>query len=172
MIAGAVSILLIISPPPATPNDVEEQVERVDEGLDELRRDLERLREKREQEKQKEKGPEQMTQTILVLGAVCAVVGSAIYGALQVIKAATSSEWRKNAAGRSTMKAAPLLLGAGLMAIPDVLGGLGDLFGGLPELAVSARVVVGLAAGAFATTFHSIIRTRIREIAAAATAEK
>tara|TARA_Y100001973_G_C5093684_1_gene278873 strand:+ start:19 stop:345 length:327 start_codon:yes stop_codon:yes gene_type:complete len=106
-----------------------------------------------------------MQNEIFILFGALGVLGSAVYGSIQVIKAATSSAWRKSSrGGRVAMKAAPLLLGAGLCAIPGLLSGLGSLFGSMPELTLSARVVVGIAAGAFATTYHSMMRRRINAV--------
>jgi hypothetical protein len=105
-----------------------------------------------------------VTDQILALSGALGLLGVAIYGALQIVKAGVPARLRKETGlGRAAMKAAPLVLGAALCAIPGVVSGLANIFGDLPELEASARVVLGLVAGATATTTHSIMRKRLSE---------
>ena len=104
-----------------------------------------------------------MTDSILVLSGALGLLGLAIYGLLQVVKIAVPRRKRKSPLGAVTMKAAPLLLGAGLVSTPGVLSGLASLFGELPPMTLSARVVLGTIAGATATTTHSLMRKRVED---------
>ena len=98
------------------------------------------------------------------LGGAPVMLGLTVYALLQVLKAATGDGWRRTRAGRATMKAAPLALGAILATIPGALDGCAALFGGeLPELAVSVRAMLGIVAGSFSTTIHSIARKKVVE---------
>lgn len=96
------------------------------------------------------------------IGGALALLGLAIYAVIQVVKASTGAEWRATRTGRGALKAAPLVVGAALAAVPGVLDGLAELFGGpIPDLALAARTTLGVVAGSFSTTIHAIARRKV-----------
>lgn len=100
---------------------------------------------------------------LLALVGALGILGSVIYGLLQVVKAAIPKAKRKTTLGQVTLKAAPLVLGCALCLVPGLLEGLAALLGlYLPVMTTSAQSLVGLLAGTWSHSLHSILRRRVR----------
>lgn len=111
-----------------------------------------------------------MVDVVLVLFGALSFLGVAVYGVIQILKAACPKKWRrKTRLGRATFKAAPLIIGA-IASVAALSGTMGLLVGlvGIEcahlDLGLPAKALLGIASGTLSTTIHSVVRSRVAEV--------